>query len=207
MTPLVAGEYNFAYALGNLGVYLLWHGDLDEAQEKLEAALALAERTDDRYCQVWCQGNLVLVGVRRHDLESVRALSQKTAAAVEGRFYPGTNFALHAAPAWVAWKEGRGEDAAFLARQVLELWQESRFVYFYKGLCFWPLISVSLASGDVAAALEAIEEMLRPDQVRLPDELESVLQSAMVAGDRADGTAAAVALNEALRLACELGYA
>lgn len=67
----VAGEYNFAYALGNLGVYLLWHGDVDEAQEKLEAALALAERTDDRYCQVWCQSNLLLVGVRRHDLESV----------------------------------------------------------------------------------------------------------------------------------------
>jgi hypothetical protein len=26
MAPLVAGEYNFAYGLGDLGVYLLWHG-------------------------------------------------------------------------------------------------------------------------------------------------------------------------------------
>ncbi len=207
MTPLVAGEYNFAYGLGDLGVYLLWHGDLDEAQEKLEAALVLAERTDDRYCQLWCQGNLLLVGVRRHDLESVRALSQKTAAAVEGRFSPWTNFALHAGPAWVAWKEGRTEDAAFLARQVLERWREVRPVYYYKGLCLWPLASVSLASGDVATALDSIEEVLRPDQVRLPDALESVLQSARVAWERADSAAAAVALNEALGLACELGYA
>jgi tetratricopeptide (TPR) repeat protein len=207
MAPEVAGEYNFAYALGNLGVYLLWHGDLDEAQEKLETALALAQRTYDRHCQLWCQSNLLLVGVRRHDVESVRALSQRTAAAVEGQFYPGTNFALHAAPAWVAWQEGRDEDAAFLARQVLQLWRESRFVYFYKGLCLWPLVSVSLASGDVGAALEASGEVLQPDQVRLPDELESLLHGARVAWDRADSAAAAVALNEALRLACELGYA
>lgn len=80
-------------------------------------------------------------------------------------------------------------------------------MYFYKGLCLWPLVSVYLASGDVGAVLEASGEMLQPDQVRLPDELELVLQSARVAGDRADSAAAAVALNEAIRLACELGYA
>ena len=34
-----------AYCLGSLGEFLLWHGDIDEAQENLEAALVLGERT------------------------------------------------------------------------------------------------------------------------------------------------------------------
>ena len=29
------GEHDMATCVGNLGEYLFWHGDLDEAQEKL----------------------------------------------------------------------------------------------------------------------------------------------------------------------------
>ena len=40
--------------LGNLGQYLLWRGDLDEAQENLHTALAISEHAHDRACQAWC---------------------------------------------------------------------------------------------------------------------------------------------------------
>ena len=41
-----------ASCLGSLGEFLLWHGDIDEAQENLEAALVLGERTHDQQCRL-----------------------------------------------------------------------------------------------------------------------------------------------------------
>ena len=73
----------------------------------------------------------------------------------------------------MAWRDGRVEDVVDHANNALELWRSTWHVYFFKGLCLWPLMSVQLESGDIAAAVEAACEMLEPSQVRLPDDLEA----------------------------------
>ena len=202
------GEHNLAYCLGTLGEYSLWHGDLDAAQENLHAALALSERTYDRHCNEWCLANLCLVGIRRHDVETVRALSLRLSAALEDHrnrvYFVSLSSAVEA---WVAWQDDRLDEVVRHATQALALWRSTWRVYFYKGLCLWPLMSVQLASGDIAAAVKAGCEMLEPSQVRLPDELERLILRAKAARDRDEAAMAAAQLNEALQLACNLGYA
>ena len=80
-------------------------------------------------------------------------------------------------------------------------------VYFFKGLCLWPLMAVRLASGAVEMAVDAASQMLEPSQVLLPDRIESLVESAKAAEARHERDSAAAALTEALRLACELGFA
>ena len=196
-----------AFVLGGLGEFLLWHGDIDEAEENLEAALALGERTHDQQCQTWCLCNLNLCGVRRYDTEAVRSWSPQALAAAmvaKDSFYLG---AAKAAMAWVAWREDCPEDVVLLATEALELWATAAVAYHYKGLCLWPLMSVRLASGQLAEAVDAGCQMLQPAQVRLPDDLESVLEIAKAAWDRDEHELAAKQLTEALGLASQLGYA
>lgn len=107
----------------------------------------------------------------------------------------------------MAWQDDRLDEVVRHATQALALWRSTWRVYFYKGLCLWPLMSVQLASGDIAAAVKAGCEMLEPSQVRLPDELERLILRAKAARDRDEAAMAAAQLNEALQLACNLGYA
>ena len=87
------------------------------------------------------------------------------------------------------------------------LWATAAVTYHFKGLCLWPLMSVRLATGQLAEAVEAGCQMLEPAQVRLPDELESFLEAAKAAWDRDEHALAARQLTEALGLASQLGYA
>ena len=57
------------------------------------------------------------------------------------------------------------------------------------------MISVQLAYGDIAAAVDAGYELLDPSQVRLPDEVESLIERAKAAWDRHEPAATAVQLN------------
>ncbi len=109
--------------------------------------------------------------------------------------------------AWVAWKDGYREDVVARAGQALKLWDSIAVTYHFKGLCLWPLMSVYMASGQLAEAVDARCQILRPAQARLPDELESLLAAAKAAWDRDEHGLAAGHLEEALGLATQFGYA
>jgi len=201
------GEHDIAYCRGNLGEMLLWHGQLEAAWDNIQAALALAERTGDRVCRTWCLFNLSLICARKHDVGGARSLvpqALETAVVAKNPVYTG---AATAAMAWVAWKDHRPDDVARLARRALEVWRASSTQYHFKGLCLWPLMSVHLAAGHLAHAVEAGRQMLGPPQVRLPDELESLLEAADSAWSRHRPASVGPILDRALGLACELGYA
>jgi tetratricopeptide (TPR) repeat protein len=200
-------DYDLVNALGTLGEISFWYGNTEESQNAWQTALTVAEDAYDQAGQLWCMAGLCLIGVRRHDLETVRRLSLQ---AGEGAMNPGTavfSGVAEGAMAWVAWKDERVEDLVAHANKALALWRSSWRIYFFKGLCLWPLMSVQLASGDIASAVAAGCEMLEPSQVRLPDELEALIEGAKAAWDRHEPAATAVQLNYALQLACQLGYA
>jgi hypothetical protein len=127
--------------------------------------------------------------------------------AAEAASYPEYVAAARATQAWVAWCEERPEDVVNLATEALGLWDTTVVSYSWYWLCLWPLIAVRLSGGPVANAVEASRRTLVPPEQRVPDELESLLESAGAAWDDARHTLAAEKRAGALELACRLGYA
>jgi hypothetical protein len=109
--------------------------------------------------------------------------------------------------AWASWREGHTEQVLRLAADALEHWGTPTSSFYYKGLCLWPLMSLHLAAGRLGEAVDTGRQMLERTQVRLPDDLEVLVNAAEVSWGRDDASMATVKLSEALRLACELGFA
>ena len=200
-------ERDLAYVVFILGYLLLWHGDLAEAQEKLETSLRMSERTGDPVLRARCFFFLSVVALRRHDVRGVSQLSAQALAAAEATAFPELVAAAKAAVAWVAWREGRSEEVARLAGSALELWRATPALFSWWWVCLWPLVAVRLEAGDVAEAIAAARELLVPPQHRLPDKLESLVGSAVAAWEALRPEDAHRELAEALELACRSGYA
>ncbi len=152
-----------AYPFATLGELLFWHGDTDESEEMFTTALAIVDRAYDPNCRSWCLFGLCRIGVRRHDVEAVRHWSLQAAATVGDCKSQNFVASVKGAAAWVAWKDDRVDDVVRLANEALELWGAmSGVVFYFKGICLWPLMAVRLAGGDIAAAVEASGQILEP---------------------------------------------
>ena len=200
-------ENDVAYMVFLLGFCLLWYGDLVEAEENLEASLAMAERTGDVVVRARCLCYLNVTALRRHDVAAVRSLAPQAMEAAVAASYPEYVAAAKATQAWVAWQEGRPEDVVALAGEALELWGTTVVSYPWYWLCLWPLISVRLAASQGAEAVEAARQLLVPPQQRLPDELEAAVQAAIDDWGQGKAQRAMEELGVAVELAWRLRYA
>lgn len=201
------GEHDLAFSTFNLGFILLWHGDLAEAEQHLEASLAIVEQIGDVVLRARCLCYLNVTALRRHDVEAVRSLAPQAMAAGEAASYPEYVGMAKATQAWVAWQGECFEDVVTLAGEALELWRTTVVSYPWYWVCLWPLVAVRLAGGQVGEAVEAARMMLVPPQQRLPDELESAVQTALDARENGEARLAEVRLREAVALAERLRYA
>ena len=197
-------EYDLATAVMILGLLLLWHGDVVEAQEKLEASRAIWERIGD---PLFPLSYLNLAALRRHDVEAVRSLSGQVLTLAQAPEDPRHVTLARATMAWVAWRDGRPADVVAIANEALELWEATAASFPCKLLCLWPLIAIHLSAGQVAEAVDASRQLLMPPQLRFPDELEALVESGVAWWDRGEHKRAASKLAEALELAERLGYA
>ena len=199
-------DREIAWTVFSLGFFLLWHGDLEKAREKLEESLRVVERTGDPVLPACCLCYLNVTALRRHDVQGVRNLSGEALAAADAAGYPEYIAAARAAQAWVAWKDERFDEVICLADAALELWERTVVSYSWYWICLWPLISVRLHMGQVPQAVAACRKLLVPPQQRLPDELESLIQSAESAWANRDAALSAGDLAKAVELASRLGY-
>ena len=201
------GQHDLAAAIATLGEFLVWSGDLDEAEGTLKAALAIGERIGDPFRRSDCLCHLNHVAFRRHDIEAVRCLSsQALDAAIKGN-YPMYIASALAGSAWVAWKDARPDDVVALASEALALWGSLSVTYHFKGFCLWPLVSVHLSAGRIAEAVDVGCRILEPPQIRLPDELESVVKVAKWAWNAGEAELAARELEKSVELASRFRYA
>ncbi len=203
----VCGEHDLAWAIFMMGFSLLWRGELDEAQERLEMSLAVAERTGDVVLRARALCYLNVAALRRHDVDTVRRLAPEAMAAGAAADYPEYVAAATATLAWVAWQDERFEDVVALGEEALELWGTTIVSYSWYWLCLWPIIAVRLRARQIADAVDASRQLLAPPQQRLPDELESLLEAAGAAWEQDEPQVAGDKLAEALQLAVTLGYA
>ncbi|HUC14312.1 MAG TPA: AAA family ATPase [Acidimicrobiales bacterium] len=206
-TTTEPNESQRCLALSNLGTALTWHGDLVEAQEVHEQALASALRLGSPGARGRVLVDLAINALRRGDVEVVRELASQAeeAASAAGVLYHTA--AAVALQAWVAWRDQRVGQALALSAQALELWESQPESYPFHCLALWPLAGAHLDAGQVEGAVGAARQLLEPSQLRLPDELEAAVQAACEAWDRAGHQLAGRLLGDAVKLARKLGYA
>jgi class 3 adenylate cyclase len=198
-------EKDLGYAIHFLGWALWLRGELAEARERLETALAMAERIGETHLRGISLMTLILTALRAHDTESVRALIPRAVAAA--RDDSSTATGVMACQSWLAWQDGHPEEVVRLAGQIAKFDPaKMAFGGRHRWVHLFPLIAVRLRAGDPAAAVAAARQILAPSQQLLHDELMAALDTACAAWDNGQPDAAAADLAAALDLAHDLNY-
>ena len=184
---------------------LLLRGDVDEAEEQTVSSLSLADRSGDLILRAFCLSILVRVALRRHDKDAVRSLAPEVEAADEAvRVTRGRRRQSMPRLAGVAGRPAtRCSGVGHRSRGTFQAAPATRIC---KWLYIWPLVAVRLQGGKVAQAVTAARELLEPSQHRLPDELQSLVESAWLSWDRGDADVAGGSLALALEMAYELRF-
>ncbi len=118
------GDENYiGWGHERLGLYLMLHGDLDEAQEELERALPIAERMGHVTMRAKTLLAMAATALRGHDVEAVRTLAPIAMAAWEraGQLELLGSASVKAVQAWLAWQDNCPQDVVRLANEVLQL--------------------------------------------------------------------------------------
>ena len=200
-------EKEIGYATFFVGWHLRLHGDLVEAREHLERSLAMAERIGEIFLRAESLFLLAVTALRRHDVEAVRSLAPQAVTAAEAATSPGFVAGAKACLAWLAWQDERPGGVVTLTNEAAELWSiGNALTTQYRWIGLWPLVATHLEASKVAEAVAAGRQMIEPSQERLPDELESRLESACSAWERDQPEVARDKLAEALQMAHDLHY-
>ena len=186
------------------GFSYLCRGELDEADEHLQAALKLAERIGDVVVQSRCLTYLTILYRRSGEIEEVQHyISRALAVATTGKMLEYISTAK-ANLAWVKWRQGNFSEAQENGRTALEMWQQEPLIYPFQWTALWPMIGVALAQGKVSEAVDYACALLEPSQQRLPDALNVVLEEVIKTWKGGESETAYTYLNQAIELAHEL---
>ncbi|HTV10431.1 MAG TPA: AAA family ATPase [Acidimicrobiales bacterium] len=199
-------KVEIAFAWRDVGMNSLRRGDIDQAQDSFERALALAEETGDLGLQGNALSNLVIVALGRHDVDRARSLLPRVLDLCERA---GGDFVslAQAGLVWLRLQEGRLDEVIALARQAVEAPRPEAGVYLHFGWMYlWPLLSAYLQIGDLGLAIGTAGKLLDPSQQAMPDELALLLVSASSAWEKQEPGVARGTLGEALEVAQRLGY-
>jgi len=199
-------EKDLGYATDFLGWALWLRGDLAEARQQLEKALAMAERIGETHLRAISLLALTLTALRRHDTEEVRALIPRVTAAA-GDTEESRVAGAMACQVWLAWQDGQPDEVLRLAGEIAgfdltTIGSGARYQWVY----LFPVIAARLAEGATAEAIAAARQILAPTQQLLPDDLTAALEAACAAWDRRDARAAGEYLTTALAVAHDVHY-
>jgi tetratricopeptide (TPR) repeat protein len=200
-------EKDVGYGTLFLGLLLWLYGDLEAAREHLERSLAMAERIGESILLGESLLGLALTALRRHDTEAVRALMIQVMAMADATARHDYLAGAKACLAWLAWQDRRLADVITLSDELAELMAATVASGFSQGLVYlWPLIAVHLDTGNVAGAVAAGRQLLKPGRLPLPDDLESAVDAASRAWDQGQPELSRDRLTAALALARDLRY-
>lgn len=191
------------YILG--WVYLL-RGNLDEAEQHLQTALALSEETGNRWIETYGLTWLSVLCRKRGRVQDVRRYASRGQCLASAVQQLEQVAMAQANQSWAALREGKLDETEQLGRAALLSWQSSRFVHAFHWTARWPLLAVALSRNEMSSALEHARAMLDPQQQQLPDPLETALESAIHACDQGQAEASRSYLEQSTELAWELGY-
>ncbi len=194
------GYIGFAHF--GLGLSLLFAGNLDEAEEQLQATIKIAEQISHVMLLERALAFLLIVFRRRGQVEEARYTITR-ASTVPANRHAGM---IKGHRAWVAWRDGNVGEAEAYARAALEEWQREQQVSPYQWTGLWPLIGVALTQERLAEAVDYVRMLLAPTQQRPPETLFTMLEAAVRAWDSGQYEAVRALLHQAMPLAQEVGF-
>jgi tetratricopeptide (TPR) repeat protein len=195
-----------ALATFRLGFSHLWSGDLDEAEEHLQAALEISERIGDVVVQSRCLTYLTILYRKRGQIEEVKNyISHALAVAKAGNMLEYISVGK-ANLSWVNLREGNLSESQENGRIALEMWQQAPLVYPFKWTALWPLISVANTKNQFSEAVDYARALLEPTQQRLPDSLTALLEKIIKTWEGCETETVHTYINQAIELAQELSW-
>lgn len=189
-----------------LGFLHLWRRELDEAEHDLNATLELAKASGAVWMQTLSLTYLTVLYRFKGHKDKVSGHAVHVQKIAEVAHMPDYVAAAKSNLAWVAWRNGDLATVQQLSQQALAIWRRSPMVYPFQWQTLWPLIAVILAQGCEDEAWAHSKALLEPTQQRLPDNINSVLESAVQMNAINQAKAARSYLDKALALAREMGY-
>ncbi|MGD8397565.1 MAG: AAA family ATPase, partial [Anaerolineae bacterium] len=132
----------------DLGFNQLWRGDLDQAEQHMQAALALAEETGNAVQRSRCLTYLTVLYRKGGELDETTRYASRSLVAAEAAEmieYVGT---ARANLAWVAWREGNLAQAETEGQAALEVWRQlpvGHSLCPFQWTAIWPLVAVAAA--------------------------------------------------------------
>ena len=199
-------ETEIAWGRFNLGFCQLWHGDLDDAQEQMQAALEVGERSQDVTLQSRCITYLAIVFRKRGQVKETHSYSLRILDVAPLVHFPEYLGIARANLAWVAWREGNLTEAQVNGRTALEIWRARPVEYVFCWLALWPLIGVELAQNRLAEAIDYARLLLAPEQQPLPEALRAGIEAALQVWDAGRTDMAHTYLQSTTTSAQEMGY-
>jgi tetratricopeptide (TPR) repeat protein len=195
-----------AWAQFMLGFALLWHGDLDEAEEQLKGALQLTERTGDVTLQSRCLTYLTITNRKRGQVREVRDTALRSLVVATTGKMPEYISMAKGNLAWVARRQGNLAEAQEQGQAAFDLFKQTVQGQMFPWVVLWPLIGTSLARHQIAEAIEYVRGLFTPTGQLPPDALALVLEAVIQSWEGGQREKTHSYLIQASELAQQMGY-
>jgi tetratricopeptide (TPR) repeat protein len=185
--------------------YCLLHADeIKSAEEWIQKSLDQTRQLDLRVHEARCLAFLSTVYRRLGEIERTAEYAQL--AAQKGTEVGSRHYVAHslANSAWLAYHRGETDLAVEKARKAVQDFLKTKVPLAWLALIV--LLAIYCDTGDFDQAIDAAEAMLDPLQQRLPDKLDTALESAVYSWNQQDDENTRQFLEQAVQLAKERGY-
>ena len=154
-----------------LGFFLLWHGDHDEAETELQTSLQRAEQTGDLNLQARCLTYLTILYRQRGLVdETLRCAAGALAVAAKVGMHEYEGLAK-ANLAWLAWTDGDWPAVEQLGQAALAAWALAPALLASTAFAWtahWPLLAAAVAQQAYGRAFDHVAALLDPRLQRCP---------------------------------------
>ncbi|HET8842864.1 MAG TPA: hypothetical protein VFN35_15475, partial [Ktedonobacteraceae bacterium] len=193
--PHVLGATHFV-----LGYCLFLSDQFEQAEQELQIALSLGEQVGDAELVARCRWHfLPLVWRRLGRIEEIRRVVGEVQARGERRYYA----LFSAQQAWLDWRDGKQEEAEEASPATTHFKQPQRPPYPFQWTGLWPQIAVAVQAKQIPLAVNAVRQLLSPQQQLPPEKLRAALEEIVQVEE---GEQLHSLLNYAVQLAQEMGY-
>ena len=119
---------------------------------------------------------------KRGLVERVRHLAAQSLTAAAAAHMPEYTATAHANLAWADWRDARLTECEAKACAALDEWRDlpaGHASAAFQWTALWPIIAVCLGQGRAGEAVGHSSELLAPELMRLPAEIEDLISSAL----------------------------